>query len=159
MDEVKERQLEVSRTYDAPLELLWKAWTVPEQFMKWYGPKGFTTPTCEIDLREGGRHLWSMQSPDGNQMYFSGSYKQIVPMELLVYSDGMSDAEGNVMMPEMEGMSEHMPESMEVTVTFAHAGGKTTVTVSHMSQGPEDRAGMGWEQAFDKLTEVLAAGN
>ncbi|MBC8334381.1 MAG: SRPBCC domain-containing protein, partial [Anaerolineales bacterium] len=69
-------QITVSRTFDAPLETLWKAWIEPEQFMKWYGPKGFTAPTCEIDLREGGHHLWSMQSPDGRQMYFTGSYMQ-----------------------------------------------------------------------------------
>ena len=158
MDQLEETQLEVSRIFEAPLESLWKAWTEPEHFMKWYGPKGFTAPTCEIDLRVGGRHLWSMQSPDGNQMYFTGSYKQVVPMELLVYTDGMSDSEGNIMSPEMAGMGEHMPETMDVTVTFSHADGKTTVTVSHVSHGPEDRAGMGWEQAFDKLTAILAEG-
>lgn len=141
-------QLEVSRTFKAPLEVLWKAWTEPEHFMKWYGPKGFTAPTCEIDLREGGRHLWSMMSPDGNQMYFTGVYKEVVPMERLVFTDSMSDAEGNVM-----GMGEGMPESMDVTVTFEHADGKTTVTVSHMGS---EQAGMGWEQAFDKLAVVLA---
>ncbi|MCH7480632.1 MAG: SRPBCC domain-containing protein [Chloroflexi bacterium] len=158
MDQLEETQLEVSRTFEAPLESLWKAWTEPEHFMQWYGPKGFTAPTCEIDLRVGGRHLWSMQSPDGNQMYFTGSYKKVVPMELLVYTDGMSDADGNIMSPEMAGMGDHMPETMDVTVTFVHADGKTTVTVSHISHGPEDRAGMGWEQAFDKLTAILAEG-
>lgn len=140
-------QLEVSRTFKAPLEVLWKAWTEPKHFMKWYGPKGFTAPTCEIDLREGGRHLWSMMSPDGNQMYFTGVYKEVVPMERLVFTDSMSDAEGNVM-----GMGEGMPESMDVTVTFEHADGETTVTVSHMGS---EQAGMGWEQAFDKLAVVL----
>ena len=156
MDQLEETQLEVSRTFEAPLESLWKAWTEPEHFMQWYGPKGFTAPTCEIDLRVGGRHLWSMQSPDGMQMYFTGSYKEVVPMERLVYTDGMSDAEGNVVSPATMGMGEDMPETMDVTVTFVHADGKTTVTVSHISHGPEDRAGMGWEQAFDKLTAILA---
>ncbi len=148
MEQVEVKQIEVSRTFEAPLELLWKAWTEPERFMQWYGPKGFTAPTCEIDLQVGGRHLWSMQSPDGNQMYFTGSYKEVEPMERLVFTDSMSDAEGNIL-----GMGEGMPESMDVTVTFEHADGKTTVTVSHMGA---DQAGMGWEQAFDKLTAVLA---
>ena len=150
MDQLEEKQIEVSRTFEAPLELLWKAWTEPEHFMKWYGPKGFTAPTCEIDLREGGRHLWSMLSPDGRQMYFTGSYKEVVPMERLVYSDSMSDAEGNVKSP--DEMGEGMHVSMDVTVTFAHADGKTTVTVSHAGN---EQAVMGWEQAFDKLTAVL----
>ena len=148
MDQLEVGQVEVSRIFDAPLELLWNAWTVPEHFMKWYGPKGFTTPTCEIDLRVGGRHLWSMQSPDGRQMYFTGVYKEVAPMERLVYSDSMSDPEGNVM-PAPEGMH----GTMEVTVIFAHAGGKTTVTVSHAGN---EQAGMGWEMAFDKLSAVLA---
>lgn len=157
MDQLEESQIKVSRTFDAPLELLWKAWTEPEHFMKWYGPKGFTTPTCEIDLQVGGRHLWSMLSPDGKQMYFTGSYKEVVPMERLVYSDSSSDAEGNVMSPAMMGMPEGTPETMDVTVTFEHADGRTTVTVSHVGHGPSDRAGMGWEQAFEKLADVLAA--
>ncbi len=151
MEQVEVKKLEVSRTFEAPLELLWKAWTVPEHFMQWYGPKGFTAPTCEIDLRQGGRHLWSMQSPDGKQMYFTGSYKEVVPMERLVFTDSMSDAEGNVL-----SMGEGMPESMDVTVTFEHADGKTTVTVSHMGA---ESAAIGWEQAFDKLATVLAEGS
>ena len=147
-------QIKVSRTFDAPLEALWKAWTEPEQFMKWYGPNGFTTPTCEIDLREGGRHLWSMQSPDGRQMFFTGNFKEVKPMERLVYTDSMSDDKGNLMSPEMMGMPAGSPVTMDVTVTFAHANGKTTVTVSHVGQA--DGAGAGWEQAFDKLETVLA---
>ena len=149
-------QLKVSRTFDAPLETLWKAWTEPEQFMKWYGPKGFTAPTCEIDLRKGGSHLWSMQTPDGRKMYFTGKFTEVKPMERLVYTDGMSDDKGNMMSAEMMGMPAGTPVSMDVTVTFAYANGKTTVTVSHMSQGEGDGAAMGWEQAFDKLEKVLA---
>ena len=158
MDQLRERQIEVSRTFDAPLEMLWKAWTEPRHFMKWYGPKGFTTPTCEIDLREGGRHLWSMQSPDGRLMYFTGNYKEVQPMTRLVYTESMSDAKGIVMSAEMMGMPEGAPVTMDVTVTFEHADGKTTVSVSHVGHGDADHAGMGWEQAFDKLTAVLAKG-
>jgi uncharacterized protein YndB with AHSA1/START domain len=157
MDHLGENQIVVSRSFDAPLALLWKAWTEPEHFMKWYGPKDFTTPTCEIDLEVGGRHLWSMQTPDGRQMYYTGTYKEIVPMERIVYTDSLSDAEGNVMSPTEMGMPEGSPESMDVTVTFAHEDGKTTVTVSHVGYGEgADQAGMGWEQAFDKLTAELA---
>ena len=97
MDQLKEKQTVISRSFDAPLGVLWQAWTEPEHFMKWYGPKGFTTPTCEINLKVGGRHLWGMMSPDGRQMYYTGSYKEIVPMERLVFSDSMSYETGNVM--------------------------------------------------------------
>ena len=151
MDQEDERLVRISRTFEAPLEALWKAWTEPDHFMKWYGPIGFTAPTCEIDLRVGGRHLWSMRSPDGRQMYFTGVYKEVVPMERLVFTDSMSDAEGKLMSPEMEGPGMHV--TMDVTVTFAHADGKTTVTVSHVG---EEHARIGWEQAFDKVAAMLA---
>lgn len=151
-----ENQVIVSRSFHVPLEQLWKAWTEPEHFMQWYGPKGFTTPSCEIDLRVGGRHLWSMKSPDGMVMYYTGTYKEIVPMERLVYTDGMSDSEGNLVSPTAMGMPEGSPASMDITVTFSHEDGRTTVTVSHVGFGEGgERAGMGWEQAFDKLTAAL----
>ena len=157
MEGLEEKQIQVSRSFDAPIEVLWRAWTEPEHFMKWYGPKGFTTPTCQIDLRVGGRHLWSMQSPDGRQIYYTGVYKEIVPMERLVFTDSLSDAEGNVLSPSAMGMPEGSPESMDVTVTFEHKGGKTTVTVSHVGFGEGgDYAAVGWEQAFEKLAEVLS---
>jgi uncharacterized protein YndB with AHSA1/START domain len=158
MEKLNETQLEVSRSFEAPLELLWQAWTEPEHFKKWYGPKNFTTPMCEIDLEVGGRHFWSMKSPDGMEMYYIGTYKEISPMDRLVYTDSMSDADGNVISPTVMGMPEGSPTTMDVTVSFDFADGQTTVTVSHVSSGPEDRAEMGWEQAFEKLADVLAAG-
>lgn len=157
MNGIQEKQIVVSRSFDAPLELLWQAWTEPEHFMKWYGPKGFTTPECEIDLQVGGRHFWCMESPNGMKMYYSGTYKEIVPMERLVFTDGMTDADGNPLPPSAMGMPGDAPMTMDVTVTFAHEDGKTTVTVSHVGFGEGgDQAGMGWNQAFDKLTTVLA---
>ena len=158
MDQLEEKQLKVSRTFEAPLELLWQAWTDPEHFKKWYGPKGFSTPICEIDFNEGGSHFWSMKSSNGMQMYYSGIYKRIVPMESIVYSDTMTDENGNALDPSAMGMPEGSPASMDVSVIFSHEDGKTTVTVSHISSGPKDPAAMGWEQAFEKLGEVLAAG-
>ena len=143
MNQPEPKQISVSRTFEALLELLWKAWTEPEHFMQWYGPRGFTTPHCEIDLRVGRRHLWSMRSPDGNEMFFTGEYTEVEPMKRLVFTDAMSDSEGNA----MPGMG-----AMEVTVAFSHAGGRTTVTVSHMGM---EGAAMGWEQALDKLQEIL----
>lgn len=154
MDQLEGKKIEVIRTFEAPLEVLWKAWTEPAHFMNWYGPKGFTVPMCEIDLREGGRHLWNMRSPDGNDMYFTGIYQEVSPMDRLVFSDTMSDAKGNVMSPEN---GDGKAQTLDVTVAFAHTGGKTTVTVSHMAYGPgAEYAGMGWEQALEKLEAVLA---
>ena len=157
MEHVEEKQVVVSRVFNAPLEFLWKAWTEPEHFMNWYGPKNFTIPICEINLKIGGRHFWSMKSNDGRQMYYTGTFQEIVPMERIVFTDSMSDAEGNVISPTAMGMPEGSPEVMEVTVKFIHKDGKTTVTVSHIGVGKgADYASMGWEQAFDKLTALIA---
>ena len=80
-------------------------------------------------------------------------------MKRLVFTDSFSDAEGNVMSHAMMGMDEGMPEIMDATVTFVHADGKTTVTVSHVGYGASaEHAGMGWDQAFDKLAVVLTKG-
>jgi uncharacterized protein YndB with AHSA1/START domain len=147
----------VSRTFAAPLESLWRAWTDPEHFKQWYGPRGFSVPICAIELEVGGHHLWCMQSPDGMQMYYAGYFKEVVPMERLVYTDGMTDAEGNPISHAAMGMPEGLPMSMDVTVTFAREDGKTRVTVSHVGFGEGgDQAWSGWEQAFDKLSAVLA---
>ncbi|MEK6221409.1 MAG: SRPBCC domain-containing protein [Chloroflexota bacterium] len=160
MEQTNEEQIVVSRTFDAPLELLWKAWTDPEEFKKWYGPKNFTTPVCEIDLKVGGKHLYGMRSPDGMEMFTTGTYLEIAPMERLVYSDSMSDAMGNERTAEvMEkmGMPAGKAPSMDVTVAFEHADGKTTVTISHAGSGEGGKqAGMGWEQALEKLEATLA---
>ena len=89
-------------------------------------------------------------------MYSTGSYNEVVPMERLVYTDSFSDAEGNVTSPAEMGM----PTTMDVTVTFVHSDGKTTVTVSHVGYGASaEHAGMGWEQAFEKLAAILAEGS
>jgi len=90
-------------------------------------------------------------------MYYTGIYKEILPMERIVYTDSLSDGEGNVLSPTEMGMPAGSPATMDVTVTFSHEAGKTTVTVSHVGSGEgADYAAMGWEQAFDKLAGVLA---
>jgi uncharacterized protein YndB with AHSA1/START domain len=149
--------LKVSRNFKASQAALWQAWTEPEHFKQWYGPTGFSIPTCEIDFQVGGRHLWSMASPDGMEMYYTGEYKEISAMDRIIYSDAMADAKGNLMDPAAMGMPAGTPASMDVTVTFEHSDGETTVTVSHMASGLDDPAAMGWKMAFDKLEAALAA--
>src|SRR5687767_705130 len=82
--------LVIERVFDAPRELVWKAWTDPEMAMRWWGPKGFTAPSCQIDFRVGGKSLFAMQSPDYNEgrpIWSTGVYKEIVPLERIVTTD------------------------------------------------------------------------
>ena len=79
----------VKHIFDAPPELVWRAWTEPEHFMRWFGPKDFTTPTCEIDLRVDGKYSCCMRDPAGKDYWLAGVYREIVPMERIVFTQGM----------------------------------------------------------------------
>jgi len=111
-------------------------------------------PKAEIDLRIGGKHLFCMQSPDGNmKMCSTGEYIEIIPNEKLVYTDSMADEEGNVVSPASMGMPEGYPETSEVTVTLEDIGGRTKMVVIHA--GVSAHAISGWEQAFSKMVDYI----
>ena len=101
--------LVVERVFDAPRELVWRAWTEPEHFMRWYGPTGFTMPACEIDFRVGGRHLWGLRSPDGWEYWTTGVYREIVRFERFVATDTLADQHGNVVSAAHYGMGGDVP--------------------------------------------------
>ena len=149
----------ITRVFDAPRALVWRAWTDPQQVMRWYGPKLFTSPACTIDLRVGGRHLFCMRTPDGRDMWYAGVYREIVPPERIVYTDSLADADGNIVPASHYGMSGDWPETL-VTLTFEEHNGKTTLTLRHegmpageMSAG----AAAGWNESLDKLAASLVA--
>ena len=88
----------IERTFDAPIDLIWQMWTQPEHFKRWYGPKGFSVPVAEMDVRVGGKRLvcMEMQTPDRNtKMWFTGEYREVTPTKRLVYTDSMADENGN----------------------------------------------------------------
>ncbi len=151
----EEQGLVIERIFDAPRELVWRAWTEPEHFMRWYGPEGFTVPTCEIDLRVGGRRLIGMRSPDGQEYWTTGVYLEIVPLERFVATESMADEHGNVV-----GMGGDAPLETTVTVTLEDLGGGKTKLTLRQAGWPDDSmaagASVGWNQAFDKLAEVFA---
>ena len=74
----------VTRVFDAPRELVWKAWTDPKYVMQWWGPKGFTAPVCQMDFRVGGKFLCCMKAPDGQEFWNAVEYHEIVPHEKIV---------------------------------------------------------------------------
>jgi uncharacterized protein YndB with AHSA1/START domain len=148
----------ITRTFDAPRVLVWKAWTEPGRFMKWWGPAGFTTPVAKIDLRVGGQFLGCMRSPDGKDFWSTGTYREIVPPERLVVTDSFADEEGNPVPASHYGMQGTWPEELLVTVTLGEENGGTRLILRH--EGFPDRrnrdlAMAGWEQSFDKLAMSL----
>ena len=154
------RTLVIDRVFDAPRELVWKAWTDPEMAKRWWGPRGFMAPAAEIDLRVGGKYLFAMQSPEfnnGEPIWSTGVYREIVPYERLVCTDSFADEKGNVVPATHYGMTEDFPLEMLVTVELEEIDGKTKLTLRHEGM-PADMAAdaeTGWNESFDKLAASL----
>jgi uncharacterized protein YndB with AHSA1/START domain len=146
-----EREITITRTFDAPRALVFKAWTDAKELAQWWGPKGFTNPVCEIDPRVGGALRIHMRSPDGSIYSMKGEIREIVPPERLVFTNIAVDAAGN---PIIDGLT---------TVTFADENGKTKLTLHTRGSAVVDYAAaylqgmeMGWTQSIDKLQALLA---
>jgi len=151
--------LVIERTIDAPPELVWQMWTDPEHFKAWYGPMGAKIPVANLDVREGGKRLVSMEmeTPNGPmQMWFAGEFREVVVNERLVYTDGMSDEEGNLKTPAEMGMPEGHPETTEVIVELSAVDGKTKMVMTHVGVAPDSPGAGGWAMAFDKLDTHVA---
>ena len=156
------QQVTITRIFDAPRELVWKAWTEPDRMMRWWGPKGFTSPVHKIDLRVGGEYLGCMRSPEGQDYWSKGVFREIVEPERLVMTDSFADAEGNTVPASYYGMSGDWPLEMLVTVTFEEHEGKTKLTLKHsgiegFSAKDHDDLQQGWNESFDKLAEALVS--
>lgn len=150
--------LVITRVFDAPRELVWKAWTNPEHVKRWWGPKNFTAPFCKIDLRVGGKYLSCMRGPDGKEFWSTGVYRKIKKPERIVCTDSFADEKGNVVPASHYGMKDDFPMEMLVTVTFEEENGKTKMTLKHAGMPAGEMGEMaqtGWNESFDKLAESL----
>lgn len=158
----------IDRIFDAPKELVWKAWTDPEIVKKWWGPEHFTAPSIKIDFTVGGKYIYAMQGPKGSQwdrvMYSSGVFKEIVPNEKIVTTDYFSDENGNKIKPSDEGQDENFPTEMTVTITFEDIeDGKSRLTIFYPKAENEKqfeamlKSGMkeGWSTSLNKLEAAL----
>lgn len=146
----------LSRVFDAPREKVWNAWTKAEQVAKWWGPTGFTTPVCKIDFRVGGKFLFCMRSPQGQDFWYGGEYQEIIENELIVCSDYMADENGNRISPKQ---SAERPEETILRLIFEDENGKTKVTLRHegiSSSDDRSRAESGWFQNLEGLSEYLS---
>jgi len=148
----------IERIFDAPIEFIWQMWTQPEHFKNWYGPKGFSVPVADMDLRVGGKRLvcMEMQTPDRTmKMWTTGEYVEIVLNQRLVYTESMADENGNVVSPAVMGMPDGYPTTTEVTVELEDLGGRTKMVMTHAGVPAGSSGNAGWEQAFDKLADRL----
>jgi uncharacterized protein YndB with AHSA1/START domain len=152
----------ITRTFNAPRELVWKAWTEPEHMMRWWGPKHFTSPACKLDFRVGGTYLVCMRGPDGKDYWSTGKYLEIIPLEKIVCTDNFADAEGNIVPASYYGMEGEWPGDDELvfTLTFSEAGSQTTLTLRHtgLPVAVKEMTGTGWNEMLDKLVDYLHEG-
>lgn len=152
----KQKTISIERTFNLPLATVWKAWSEPESFKKWWGPKEFTCPDCSIDFKVGGKCLASMQDEQGKKTWSVCAYKEIVPQMKIVYDDSFADSEGNIVSSTEYGMPE-MPLKLLVTLEFEEAGGKTNMILHHHGLPVEmaDDCVKGWQSSFDKMESKL----
>ena len=153
-----EDEILISRLFDAPRDLVWRAWTEPAFVMQWWGPKNYTSPSCTIDFRAGGKYLFCMRSPEGKDTWSTGVYREVKRPERLVCTDSFADEKGTVVPATYYGMSGDMPQELLVTVTFEVQAGRTRLTLRHAGLPPGEMRDMtraGWNESFDKLTGAL----
>jgi uncharacterized protein YndB with AHSA1/START domain len=144
-----DREVVMTRVFNAPRRLVWEAWTNPEHVPHWLlGPEGWTMPVCEIDLRPGGGWHFVWRKTDGTEMGMRGAYREVTPPERLVST---------------ESWGENWPETLN-TLVLSEEAGKTTVTqtILYPSKDARDAAlktGMkdGADQSFDRLDDYLRA--
>ena len=169
---IDEKAIIIKRIFDAPMEMVWRAWTEPELIKKWWGPEGFTAPSIKVDLRVGGKYIFAMHGPEDSEwdkdIYSAGIYKEIILNKKLVVTDYFSDENGNMITPADSGMENpDFPKESTVTVLFEDAGnGKTKLSIIYAK--PETvaqyqamlKSGMkeGWNSSFNKLEEVVKYG-
>ena len=142
-----EREVVMTRVFDAPRRLVFDALTKPKLLRRWFGPRGWSLVVCEADLKVGGAWRWVLRGPDGRDMGMRGVYQEITPLEWLVSTESFDDYPG---------------ESLN-TLILSEEDGKTTftITVRYASQEIRDaviKSGMehGAAECYDKLAEMLA---
>jgi len=144
-------EIEVTRTYDAPRALVFEVWTKEEHLKHWYAPKPFTVPEVESDPTEGGTYRLAMRSPEGQVFWTQGTYREVVPPERFVMSQGVLGPDGE---PLFEAVT---------TVTLTEEGGRTTVTVHERVEkifdaaaaGPLSGMEQGLHMVLDNLSEYM----
>ncbi len=162
MADQADNNLVIERTLSAPPGLIWQMWTDPEHFASWYGPNGATIPVATMDVRVGGRRLLCMEmtTPGGAmQMWFTGEYLEVVENRRLVYTDAMSDEDGNLLSPEQAGMPPGHPTATEVRVELESVDTGTKMTLTHIGVPAGSPGAAGWTMALDKLDAAMAQGD
>ena len=153
-EQLADRELVITRTFAAPREILFKMWTDPNHMAQWWGPHGFTNPVCNLDVRAGGAIRIDMRGPEGTVYPMTGTFREIVRPERLVFTAEALDQSGTVVLEVLN------------TVIFEEKNGKTTLTLQARvtkvtGEGVSYLEGMeaGWTQSLERLASQLKSKN
>jgi uncharacterized protein YndB with AHSA1/START domain len=155
---VTDRELTITRIFDAPRELVFKAWTDPTHLVQWYAPHGCTLRIDEFDLRPGGVLCFYLRNPNDHDCRCKGIFREIAVPERIVHTLFHADQDGNLVEPADAGMDPEWPRETIVTVSFAEHDGKTQVTLHHTvleSIAKRTGAYQGWSEILDRLADYL----
>jgi uncharacterized protein YndB with AHSA1/START domain len=148
LEDEASRTLAITRVFDAPRALVWRAWTEPRHLAQWSGPRGFTTPHHTMELRPGGAFRACLRSPEGEEMWVRGTYREVVPPERLVFTHAWEGADGQA-----------GPETL-VSVSFVERGSSRTEMRFHQAlfetEAARDGHRSGWSSSFDRLEQHLS---
>ena len=153
------KDVQIERTFDAPIDLIWAMWTEAEHFANWYGPMGARIPKAEMDVRVGGRRYiaMEMETPRGPmQMFFIGEYREVDPKTRLVYTEAMADAHGHPMTAEQMGLPSGAHMETSIVVDLEDLGDCTKMTMTHIGVPADSPGGQGWATAINKMEARVA---
>ena len=146
--EVRERELVITRIFDAPRHLVFQAWTEPDRAARWWGPQGFVTTYCNMDVRPGGTFRVCMRSPEGIEHWKQGIYREVVERERLVFTFAWEDDNGDP------------GHQTVVTVMLEDLGDRTRVTlrqaVFETTGWCEDHR-RGWTSCLERFASWLGS--
>lgn len=150
-----DREIVITRLFNAPRDLVWQAWTDPAHIAQWWGPEGFTTRVDEMDLRPGGQSRYVMVGPDGTEYPVQGVFREVVPPERIVTTDEFG--EGYEEITDID-----LPQGMVMTILFEDLGNQTRLTLHILHPTAEERRKheemgvvAGWNSTLDCLAEHL----
>ena len=156
------KSMTLTRTFDAPVADVWKHWSDSEKVMKWWGPKGFTSPLAKMDFREGGVSLVCMRAPKefgGFDMYNTWTYKKIVPHERIEFTLNFTDKDGNKLDPAQMSLPPGIPKDVPHVITFKAIGdNKTEMTVvesGYTTDQAVETSRAGLAECLDKMAQSL----
>lgn len=153
-----DQEVIITKIFDAPRNLVYKAWTDPNHLKNWFAPSGCTISFRELDIREGGTFHSCVNSPGYGDCWCKGVYKQLVQNEKIVYTMAIADEAGNLIDAVQAGMDPEWPMETTVTVIFSDQDGKTKLTLYQtVAEDLAKRTGAypSWVDMLNRLEQTL----